>query len=503
MTLLACSRKVGNGECAPLLSDVNDDDEVSIVQVVETPLPKLQLSVLCALRMLDPMNFSQIFPYVNQFMYDLHVTKDPSKVGFYSGLESVFAICQLFAIYPWGALSDRIGRRPVILVATAGLAIASISFGLSRTFYHALFSRALAGTFSGNVALLPSVLCEITDSSNQALALPIFGLWWPIGAIIGPLIGGTFSNPATRFPQYFDTHFFRRYPYSLPSFIVSSLTLSGTLYAYIFLKETLWTSRNVVSKRDVTSYGTMDEQRHISYPNPRKSLLSLPRLRALCLSCCVLSFSSTAFDVIFTLFCYTPIHEGGLAFSVSEIGYALATAGMIAAALQVVIMPTILRRFDTEKVYHFCMRLWPLTFAFLPILNIIARGGFDDETGTMSQRTLTLVWIGIGVILSIARVGCLAYCVNTLLIKQYTPNVSALGSANALVQFSICLSRAFSPAIVSFVFTRSQKWRVLGGYGWVLLLVLVSAGGNIMSSVVGREEVAPVEGGCGARDIAA
>jgi len=44
---------------------------------------------------------------------------------------------------------------------------------------------AQAGLFSGNVAVIPSVLCEITDSSNQALAFPIFGLFWPIGAIVG------------------------------------------------------------------------------------------------------------------------------------------------------------------------------------------------------------------------------------------------------------------------------------------------------------------------------
>ena len=50
------------------------------------PLPKVQLGILCLLRTLDPMNFSQIFPYINQFLTDLHVTNDPSQIGFYSGL---------------------------------------------------------------------------------------------------------------------------------------------------------------------------------------------------------------------------------------------------------------------------------------------------------------------------------------------------------------------------------------------------------------------------------
>jgi len=49
-------------------------------------LPKLQFAILCLLRTLDPMNFTQIFPYVNNFVKDLHVTTDPTQIGFYSGL---------------------------------------------------------------------------------------------------------------------------------------------------------------------------------------------------------------------------------------------------------------------------------------------------------------------------------------------------------------------------------------------------------------------------------
>ena len=51
-----------------------------------TPLPKAQLATLCAVRLVDPIAFTQIFPYVNEMMDHLHLTEDPSKIGFYSGL---------------------------------------------------------------------------------------------------------------------------------------------------------------------------------------------------------------------------------------------------------------------------------------------------------------------------------------------------------------------------------------------------------------------------------
>jgi len=71
-----------------------------------TPLPKAQLASLCAVRLVDPIAFTQIFPYVNEMLASLHVTDDPSRIGFYSGLvESTFAVSQLFSIYQWARLS--------------------------------------------------------------------------------------------------------------------------------------------------------------------------------------------------------------------------------------------------------------------------------------------------------------------------------------------------------------------------------------------------------------
>jgi hypothetical protein len=79
---------------------------------VKTPLPKAQLICLCVIRLVDPIAFSQIFPYINEMMTHLHITDDPSRVGFYSGLaESAFSISSLFSIYQWARLSGAIGVR--------------------------------------------------------------------------------------------------------------------------------------------------------------------------------------------------------------------------------------------------------------------------------------------------------------------------------------------------------------------------------------------------------
>jgi len=61
------------------------------------------------MRLVDPIAFTQIFPYINEMMAHLHVTNDPSLVGFYSGLaESAFSVSSLFSIYQWARLSGTI-----------------------------------------------------------------------------------------------------------------------------------------------------------------------------------------------------------------------------------------------------------------------------------------------------------------------------------------------------------------------------------------------------------
>lgn len=122
-----------------------------------TPIPKGQLTALCCVRIVDPIAFSQIFPYVNELMSHLHVTDNPSKIGFYSGLaESAFAIAQLFTIYQFARLSDIIGRKPVILTGIIGVSLATLFVGLSTSFYDVMLVRSIAGLFSGNAAVVYS-----------------------------------------------------------------------------------------------------------------------------------------------------------------------------------------------------------------------------------------------------------------------------------------------------------------------------------------------------------
>jgi len=439
-------------------------------------------------------------------MAHIHLTNDPSRVGFYSGLaESAFSISSLLSIYHWARLSDVIGRRPVIFIGILGVSFATALFGLQRTLPGILLVRCIGGFFSGNTAVIYAVLGEITDSTNQAIAFPIFGLAWPIGSIIGPLIGGTFSNPANVFPNLFSHDFFQSYPYFLPGFIASVISLTGAVFGYVFLEETLPSKR---SRLPIPKSIPEEPQQQKSTPFTFRMLISVPIIRALSLSGAGLSFTYTGFDVLFVLFCYSPIESGGLALSAAEIGICLAIAGFISCLIQLFVTPVLLARCDHVRLYNRCLGLWPYCFLVLPLLNAVARIGVPVMDHRVREEALQLtdtdhhvqaiVWCGLAALLALSRLACLAFALSMILVKENAPTPDSLGVTNGLVMFAMCLTRSFCPALVSSLFASLASSKILSGYLWVVIMASISYACTWLGSEIERcQESSVVAHDCG------
>jgi len=146
-----------------------------------------------------------------------------------------------------------------------------------------------------------------------------------------PLIGGIFSNPANTFPKLFSHNIFRAYPYFLPGCIAAVISVIGAVFGYVFLEEVGSPSQlhsharahslpqTLPSKRrglPIPKSITDEHQEQKSGPYTFRMLVSVPTIRALSFSGAGLSFTYTAFDVLFVLFCYSPLESGGLALSV-------------------------------------------------------------------------------------------------------------------------------------------------------------------------------------------
>ncbi|KAF7359338.1 MFS domain-containing protein [Mycena sanguinolenta] len=345
----------------------------------------------------------------------------------------------------------------MILAGAAGLAAVTLLLGFCTSLTEIIFVRALAGFLAANVAVYPAVLAEITDSSNSPTAYSLYALTWPFGSTIGPLIGGSFSNLGTKYPEYWGYEFIISHPYFMPNLVCSGLVVIGFCLSYMYLQESL--------PRDKRRGYCNDDNANTQPPRLGViELLSIPMIRSLTLSGFALAFISTSYDVV------------------TEIGYTLALSGAIVAALQLFFMPTLLRTFRASTLYHTSMCCWPLTFFFIPFLNSIVRVGYDADSEIAGTITNVILWTTMTFILISSRVASLAFTTNIILIRNHSPSPSYLGASSGLVQVAMCVARCFSPAFISSVFALSVGNDSLGGYPiWVVVMPLVCSVGCYIS----------------------
>ncbi|KAI1738876.1 MFS general substrate transporter [Xylaria scruposa] len=205
------------------------------------PFPRRQMLVLAICRICEPIAFMGIFPYVYFMIEDFHVTEDASRISFYAGLvTSAFTFAEFSTGLLWGRLSDKIGRKPVILTGLAGTALSVLVFGFAPNLTVALMARAIGGLLNGNMGVLSTMIAElITVKEYQPRAYTVLPVVWCLGSIIGPMIGGALARPCVSYPNLFPPGtIWDRYPYLLPNLFSAFVVLVGVINGLLFLEET-------------------------------------------------------------------------------------------------------------------------------------------------------------------------------------------------------------------------------------------------------------------------
>lgn len=123
--------------------------------------PLVQLLLLSLVRISEPIAITSTFPYAWQLILHYNVG-DRSNASFYSGLFiSAFAFSECLSGFFWGALSDRIGRKPCLLIGCTGTALSLLIVGLAPNFWVALLGRILGGLLNGNMGVCQTMVGEL------------------------------------------------------------------------------------------------------------------------------------------------------------------------------------------------------------------------------------------------------------------------------------------------------------------------------------------------------
>lgn len=138
-------------------------------------------------------------------------------------LFSVFSLFAFFSAPILGMISDKKGRRPVLIISLASSAIGWIIFAFSKTLFGLFLGRIIDGSAAGNISTAQNYLIDISkDKKEQTQNLGLIGAIFGIAFIIGPLVGGVLSTVSMKFPFI----------------IVGILATINTILAYFFLPET-------------------------------------------------------------------------------------------------------------------------------------------------------------------------------------------------------------------------------------------------------------------------
>jgi MFS family permease len=141
---------------------------------------------LALVRLAEPVALTSIFPYAWKLVLHYHVTS-PDNAAFFAGiLISSFALAEALTGMYWGGLSDRIGRKPVLLFGCCGTLLSLLIVGFAPNFWVALAGRTLGGLLNGNIGVIQTMVGELVHKpEHEPKAYAVMPFIWSVGTIVG------------------------------------------------------------------------------------------------------------------------------------------------------------------------------------------------------------------------------------------------------------------------------------------------------------------------------
>ncbi|KAJ1311927.1 hypothetical protein OPQ81_010387 [Rhizoctonia solani] len=435
--------------------DKNDDYKAP------TPLPMKQVFILLLMQLSEPLGYTVIYPFVAQLVNETGITGgDGSKIGYYAGLiESIFFMTESMFTLQYGRISDRIGRRPVLMFGLFGQAISIFSVGLSKRFWQLVFSRALSGALNGNAGVAKSMVVELTDETNQAQAFAFLPIVWSTGSTLGPFIGGTLSHPAKLLPGVFDTPFWNTYPYFLPCLVAAIYSGCVFIIGALFLKEThaVHAEQNC---NGTTEYGTAPV-------HPPRRRRSVPIRSVLTKRACIaianyasLAFTDITYCGLLPVVFAVSVQDGGLGFGPRAIGLILGLQGIVTGLVQAFFFAPLHRRFGSKRLYVIGYLCYSLLILSLPIMH-----------GLAVLEMTRAIWVVLGLHIALSCFAFMSFGCVAIYVNSSAPSKDSLGTLNGISQTVISIIRAIGPATATSLFALSMEKNILrGNFVYVMLL---------------------------------
>jgi MFS family permease len=437
---------------------------------------RIQILLLCYARLMEPLAFYSIFPYISQMTQQVGNLPE-SDVGFYSGLfESLFAAVQALVLIFWGTMADRVGGKTMLVYSLWGMAITSSLFGLATSLWQMALFRCLTGLVSGGNVVIRAMIaerCRTPEERTQAFAW--YSLAGNVSLFIGPLLGGALAEPASQYPKVFGgLALLERFPYLLPGLAVGAVGVTGAVLVSLSVDEAV--QEQELSTEEVFSAASNGLGHRALF----FELVRAPGVAAVLGAFVHVMLIGSAFMAMGTLVLYTGVGQGGLGFSTHQIASFVAVQGAVEAVWLLLVFPPLHRLLGTKGILFICAALFPIFFADYIAMNAFLRDG--------SPAALLGYRVCLGAILLFGPAMFMAITAVQLALQEVSPSRRILGTLNAVAETCSSVVRSLVPAATTSIFAIGIRQELIGGYLiWVVLIVLGAALSVTLTSFPGRK----------------
>jgi MFS transporter, DHA1 family, tetracycline resistance protein len=262
--------------------------------------------------LIDVMGFGLIIPVLPALVGEFTASRD-SLSYWYGALAAAYGVMQFFAAPMLGALSDRYGRRPVLLISIFGLGIDFIVQALASSIWVLLAARLIGGATAASFSVANAYIADVTSPEERSKSFGMLGAVFGIGFIVGPMLGGLLGEADIR----------------LPFFAAAGLSLLNWLYGYFVLPESLPKARRVPFRwRAANPFSALAGLAQMKSVGPLVAVFALTNLAQFILHSTWVLYTETRFG-------WTP----------RDNGIALFAVGVATAVMQAVLLGTLLKRF--------------------------------------------------------------------------------------------------------------------------------------------------------------
>ncbi|MDD5542769.1 MAG: MFS transporter [Acidobacteriia bacterium] len=276
----------------------------------------------------DLLGFGIVIPYLPSYAKKVFAAGD-FKVGL---LMASFSFMQFLFAPIWGGLSDRIGRRPILVLSLSAASVSYWILGIAPTLGILFLSRLLAGAAAANISTAQAVISDTTTPENRAKGMGMIGAAFGLGFIFGPAIGGALSH----------------WSYSLPAYFGCGLSALAMVLTLIVLPETLKPGSTPHVKR---SAGPKAIVRAFSHPH-LSVLFAIFFLFTFVFSCYETTFPLLAIQK----FLYSP----------AQIGFWFAYVGVLTAIIQGGLIGRLAKKWGERKLIMAGLTLTVIGTLFIP-----------------------------------------------------------------------------------------------------------------------------------------